>query len=143
MPPSVRCFLNGFVPTLPIPDQHFDVITAFSVFTHIDELESSWLLELRRVLKPGGLSTSPSTMSTSGRISPLISCRTTLQRSDPTLEPESPFPGERAVYAFNDESYYSCNVFHSQEFSSTKSGAASSMCSSYARWTPGRNAWSY
>ena len=55
VPQDIRIFLNGFYPTLPVPDENFDVITAFSVFTHIDELESPWLLELRRILKPGGL----------------------------------------------------------------------------------------
>ena len=55
MPQNIRSFLNTFYPSLPIPDRFFDVITAFSVFTHIDELESPWLMELRRILKPGGL----------------------------------------------------------------------------------------
>ena len=55
MPMGLRVFLNGFAPPLPLPDAHFDVVTAFSVFTHIDELDSPWLLELRRILKPGGL----------------------------------------------------------------------------------------
>jgi SAM-dependent methyltransferase len=30
-------------------------LMAFSVFTHIDELELAWLCEVRRVLKPGGI----------------------------------------------------------------------------------------
>ena len=34
--------------------QYFDLIYAGSVFTHIDDLVDSWLLELRRTLKPGG-----------------------------------------------------------------------------------------
>jgi len=39
---------------LPFEDQYFDLIYAGSVFTHIDDLTDMWLLELRRVLKPGG-----------------------------------------------------------------------------------------
>src|SRR5437763_7108256 len=56
MPRSIRLILNASAPSLPLPGRYFDVITAFSVFTHIDEdLESAWLLELRRILTPGGL----------------------------------------------------------------------------------------
>jgi SAM-dependent methyltransferase len=47
-------FQNSFVPTLPLADSMFDLIFAGSVFTHLDEFEEAWLLELRRILKPGG-----------------------------------------------------------------------------------------
>lgn len=55
MPGDLRVFMNGFAPPLPLPDRHFHIVTAFSVLTHIDELESAWLVELRRILKPSGL----------------------------------------------------------------------------------------
>jgi SAM-dependent methyltransferase len=41
-------------PHLPFEDRYFDLIYAGSVFTHISELVDAWLLELRRVLRPGG-----------------------------------------------------------------------------------------
>jgi SAM-dependent methyltransferase len=41
------------LPVLPFADDYFDFIYAFSVFTHIDTFETSWLAELARVLKPG------------------------------------------------------------------------------------------
>lgn len=53
--PDVPAFQNHALPHLPLPDNSLDCITAFSVFTHIDEFEEAWLLELRRILKPGGL----------------------------------------------------------------------------------------
>lgn len=37
------------------PDGQFDLIFAFSVFTHLVDSWSAWLLELHRVLKVGGL----------------------------------------------------------------------------------------
>ena len=43
------------VPTLPLPDSAIDLIFAGSVFTHIADFEEAWLLELARVLRPGGL----------------------------------------------------------------------------------------
>jgi SAM-dependent methyltransferase len=41
---------------LPYGDQSFDLILNHSVFTHIDErMQDLWLVELRRVLVPGGI----------------------------------------------------------------------------------------
>lgn len=47
-------FQNRIHPTLPLEDRYFDLVTAFSVFTHLDHDEIPWLLELRRIVKPGG-----------------------------------------------------------------------------------------
>jgi SAM-dependent methyltransferase len=43
------------LPILPLRDSSFDLVLAYSVFTHIDALETSWLAEVRRVLRPGGM----------------------------------------------------------------------------------------
>jgi SAM-dependent methyltransferase len=53
--PPFHFAVTTIVPHLPFEDNHFDLIYAGSVFTHIDDLVDSWLLELRRTLKPGGL----------------------------------------------------------------------------------------
>ena len=43
-------------PPLPFPEAHFDLIVAYSVFTHLArDVQKDWLAELRRVLAPGGL----------------------------------------------------------------------------------------
>jgi SAM-dependent methyltransferase len=43
-------------PPLPYPNDGFDFLYAFSVFTHLSvELAADWMAELRRVVKPGGL----------------------------------------------------------------------------------------
>jgi SAM-dependent methyltransferase len=41
-------------PHLPFEDRTFNVIFGISVFTHISALADTWLLELRRILVPGG-----------------------------------------------------------------------------------------
>ena len=41
-------------PHLPFPDDHFDLVYALSVFTHISELADAWFLEILRILRPGG-----------------------------------------------------------------------------------------
>jgi ubiquinone/menaquinone biosynthesis C-methylase UbiE/ketosteroid isomerase-like protein len=42
------------VPHLPFEDRSFHLIYCGSVFTHIDDLADAWLLELKRILAPGG-----------------------------------------------------------------------------------------
>lgn len=42
-------------PHLPFEDRKFNMIYGGSVFTHIRYLEDFWLLELSRILRPGGL----------------------------------------------------------------------------------------
>lgn len=45
----------GARPPLDLPDAAFDLVYAFSVFTHLDTYWADWLAELHRVLRPGGL----------------------------------------------------------------------------------------
>ena len=48
-------FLTSTVdPHLPFEDRSFRLVYAGSVFTHIDDLADAWLLELARILEPGG-----------------------------------------------------------------------------------------
>ncbi len=42
------------VPHLPFEDRSFRLVYCGSLFTHIDDLADAWLLELRRILAPGG-----------------------------------------------------------------------------------------
>lgn len=47
---------TGPYPPLPFADGCFDLVVAYSVFTHLPaEVQSAWLAEMRRVLAPGGL----------------------------------------------------------------------------------------
>ncbi len=55
MPQRLKLIHNHAIPSLPIADHSIDVVSAFSVFTHIDIFETAWLAELYRILKPGGL----------------------------------------------------------------------------------------
>jgi SAM-dependent methyltransferase len=47
--------VNGVSPPLAYENEQFDLVYALSVFTHFPEdLQSAWMSELSRVLKPGG-----------------------------------------------------------------------------------------
>jgi SAM-dependent methyltransferase len=52
--PPLRVATTTTAPHLPFADGYFDLVYAISVFTHISELADAWLLELLRVLRPGG-----------------------------------------------------------------------------------------
>ncbi len=52
---NIQLFQNTHLPHLPLEDNSVDIISAYSVFSHIDLWEEAWLLEIRRILHPGGL----------------------------------------------------------------------------------------
>jgi ubiquinone/menaquinone biosynthesis C-methylase UbiE len=53
--PPLRFFTSTTRPALPLPDASMDLVYGNSVFTHIRELVDAWLMELRRIVRPGGL----------------------------------------------------------------------------------------
>jgi SAM-dependent methyltransferase len=54
--PYVNVVSSPFSPPSLFAHETFDYITAFSVFSHLDEhLASTWFDEFARILKPGGL----------------------------------------------------------------------------------------
>jgi SAM-dependent methyltransferase len=53
--PPFRFFRNEELPPIDAPDESFDLVYGMSVFTHLTDSWSRWLLELHRILRPGGL----------------------------------------------------------------------------------------
>lgn len=53
--PPFKFVTTTSLPHLPFEDRHFDLVYAGSVFTHIADLADAWLLELRRIVRPGGI----------------------------------------------------------------------------------------
>ena len=72
---------------------------------------------VRRILKPGGLLYVTVHDEAFWDEMP-DSVLAALQRSPSGshLDTESPFPGGRSAFHFTEESYYSCNVFHSHDY---------------------------
>ena len=52
--PPLHVCRSGPAPPLSYPEAHFDFIYATSVFSHLTDSWAAWLLELRRMLAPGG-----------------------------------------------------------------------------------------
>jgi SAM-dependent methyltransferase len=53
--PPIRAFVSEEEPPLPLDAGSLDLIYAVSVFTHLTDTWSAWLLELHRLLKESGL----------------------------------------------------------------------------------------
>jgi SAM-dependent methyltransferase len=54
--PTVDARVNAALPPLPFDRARFDLVVAYSVFTHLDEkYQDAWLEELQRVTKPGAV----------------------------------------------------------------------------------------
>ncbi len=53
--PPFRFFVCLQTPPLAQPDHRFDLVYGMSVFTHITDQWSDWLIELHRVMRPGAL----------------------------------------------------------------------------------------
>jgi SAM-dependent methyltransferase len=52
--PPFKFVTTTSYPHLPFEDRYFDLVYAGSVFTHIADLAEAWLLELKRIVRPGG-----------------------------------------------------------------------------------------
>jgi hypothetical protein len=94
------------------------------VFTHIDEFETAWLAELRRVLKPGGIAyLTAHTDHTWKSLRPGMAVYDELVRLAPNIVehvvgPElfqGPMPHERTVFRWHT-AVYNHNVFHSEPY---------------------------
>lgn len=126
LPPSIKGFINNSIPHLPFPDHTFDVVTAFSVFTHIDKFEDAWLLELKRITKPDGLlyltiQNEASWLKVPGRPKMLEHLeRANSIDGNPIRVVDGIFeetlPLDRIVFKMSNDQNYNCNVWHSSDY---------------------------
>jgi SAM-dependent methyltransferase len=124
-PRAIRAFQCTTLPSLPLPDGGLDLVTAFSVFTHIDEYEIAWLLELRRVLRPGGFAyLTIHSDDTWHELRPGIGAYDNLWRlrdviPEHTISPElfqQPMPKDKTVFRWRSAEVNNTNVFLSKRW---------------------------
>lgn len=122
---EIKVFLNNANPHLPFSDGYFDLITAFSVFTHIDLFEDAWLLELRRITKPGGLvyftiQNEAAWQKVSERPHMLKQiAQANKIEGNPMVSKElfeNEMPNDRIVFRMSKEEIYNCNVWVTNEY---------------------------
>jgi len=117
LPRSIVAFQNTSIPSLPLADASVDLVSAFSVFTHIEALETTWLMELERILRPGGLAwVTVHTEDTWLDMEPGWPLHGAL-RNHPEYEGNSePMTQDRLVYRWKTDRSYSSNVFYRWDY---------------------------
>ena len=124
LPNNVKPVFNHCIPTLPIPDRSVDIITAFSVFTHIDTFETHWLAELSRIMSDDGMCyLTVHNEDTWKRLEQekdneknrLIQ---SIVKIDPNFKQmlTEPMPDKRTIYRFTQSGPYRAQVFHSNNY---------------------------
>lgn len=119
LPRNVVAFQNHSIPTIPLPDASMDVVTAFSVFTHIEVFDTAWLMELKRVLRPGGLAwITVHTEETWKALKPEWPLYKGLQNHPnfKALKDNPELPEDRLVFRWHANRSYSSNVFYSTDY---------------------------
>ena len=119
LPESIMVFQNSSLPTLPLADESLDLITAFSVFTHVESFDTTWLMELRRVLRPDGIAWltvhSDRTWHEMAPDWPLYQALKKNQEFKMIRElPE--LPQDRTIIRWQKERSYSANVFYRESY---------------------------
>lgn len=109
----VTSFRNRGFPALPFPDCYLDCVTAFSVLTHIDTEDAAWLLELRRIVKPGGhLYLTIHDQATWNILPNTVIADLSFSNDDfRFFHAANPQLTGRVVHTFSDAADYNCNVF--------------------------------
>lgn len=115
---GVKAFQNHSLPHLPFEDRFFDLVYAFSVFTHIDAFDTAWLMELHRIMKKGGIAYltthSEHTWSIMDENTPIYHA----MLSHPDFNPEmlkSEMPHQKLIYHWNS-GCYGANVFYHTDY---------------------------
>jgi SAM-dependent methyltransferase len=125
LPDSINSIVNTAAAKLPFADDHFDIVSAFSVMTHIDHDEIEWLLELKRITQPNGLLYL--TVHNDATWAKVIDRPATLKqiqnqnrfKDNMKIDEEmlrGPIPKERLVFRKGHSDVYNCNVWHSDAY---------------------------
>ena len=124
LPMNVKPVFNHCIPALPIADSSVDIITAFSVFTHIDTFETHWLAELSRIMSDNGMCYLTVHNEATWKVlhkerdnekNRLIQ---SIVKIDPDFKSKlaQPMPEGRKIYRFTQSGPYRAQVFHSNSY---------------------------
>jgi SAM-dependent methyltransferase len=121
LPSTITAFQNHSIPTLPLPDESLDLVSAYSVFTHVEALETAWLMELRRILRPGGIAwVTVHTERTWASMAPgwplyqALVKHPDFARYDSERGPD--LPKDRLVFRWRGNRSYTSNVFYTRDY---------------------------
>ncbi len=119
---DARCkvFQNHSIPSLPLASGSVDLVSAFSVFTHIEAFETTWLMEIARILRPGGIAWltvhTEDTLTDMHEGWPLWTPIMKHPDIDTLIDAERRFEGDRLVVRWHSDRSYSSNVFYKKDY---------------------------
>ncbi|SAL16146.1 hypothetical protein AWB67_00398 [Caballeronia terrestris] len=116
---KIKVFQNTSIPSLQLPDASIDVVTAFSVFTHVECFDTTWLMELRRILRPGGIAwLTIHNQRTWQEMKPTWPIYAALNAHPDFADKKNnkELPSDRTVFRWHSERSYSANVFYRDEY---------------------------
>ena len=121
LPDSISTFQNHSVPSLPIESNSIDIVSAYSVFSHIEAMETTWLMEIRRILRPGGIAWitvhTEKTLTDMTPDWPLWAPVMAHPNTSKAFDPDSrTFEGDRLVQRWFAGQSYSSNVFYKEAY---------------------------
>jgi SAM-dependent methyltransferase len=120
LPKNCLTFQGHSIPTLPLPDNSVDLVSAYSVFTHIETFETTWLMELRRIMSPGAVAWitvhTELTLAAMDESWPLWSPVMDHPDLSEQARTERTFLGDRLVLRWLSDKSYSSNVFYKRSY---------------------------
>lgn len=121
LPKEITTFQNTSIPSLQLESNSIDIVSAYSVFTHIESMETAWLMEIRRILRPGGMAwITVHTENTLYEMTPdwplwnavvAHPMMSNIQKFD-----DSHFTDDRLCIRWHCDRSYSTNVFYKEEY---------------------------
>jgi SAM-dependent methyltransferase len=114
----VRAFQCNSIPHLPLEDRSLDLISAYSVFSHIETFDDAWISELRRLLRPGGLLALTANIDNFHRVDdtwPLYKSLIKHPQFDHSSLGEK-IKSDRMVFRWSNQISYSSFVFLSEDY---------------------------
>ena len=125
LPSTLKIFHNTILPHVQMEDNSMSLVTAFSVFTHIDDFEFAWLAEVRRILKPDAFFYvtihSERTWAMMKPGIPIYDALLHMRDHIPDYKVSEsflngPLPREKTVLYWDNAQNYNCNVFHHTDY---------------------------
>lgn len=115
---NISSFQNNSIPHLPFEDNSFDLVTAYSVFSHIEVFDHSWLYEIRRILRPGGQLIFTANVDNWQDIKTTWPVYKALKNHPSFDESElgKPLKSDKEVFRWNNSGSYSSVVFMTSDY---------------------------